>query len=86
MVSFTLRGGTAAAEAFMRAAGHIPFCPSLGELSTTQSHPASTSHRSLSEAARAALGISGGTIRLSVGIESSEAVVAAVDEGLTALA
>ncbi len=86
LVTFTLRGGTTAADAFMRAAERIPFCPSLGELSTTLSHPASTSHRSLSETERAALGITGGTIRLSVGIESSEAVIAAVEQGLAGLA
>jgi cystathionine beta-lyase/cystathionine gamma-synthase len=82
IVTFTLRGGTAAATAFITAARQIGFCPSLGELSTTLSHPESTSHRGLKEQARQALGITGGTIRLSVGIESREAVVAAIDEGL----
>jgi cystathionine beta-lyase/cystathionine gamma-synthase len=82
IVSFTLAGGLPAAEAFMAAATAIPFCPSLGELSTTLSHPESTSHRALSPANRAALGISGGTIRLSVGIESTAAVVEAVGAGL----
>ena len=82
IVSFTLRGGTAAAAAFMAAAPQIPFCPSLGELNTTLSHPESTSHRALSTPARQALGIAGGTIRLSVGIESPQAVVAAIEQGL----
>ncbi|MEX2112943.1 MAG: aminotransferase class I/II-fold pyridoxal phosphate-dependent enzyme, partial [Pirellulales bacterium] len=59
MVAFTLRGGTSAASAFIHAARQIPFCPSLGELNTTLSHPESTSHRSLSPQARNALGISG---------------------------
>ncbi|MES1213582.1 MAG: aminotransferase class I/II-fold pyridoxal phosphate-dependent enzyme [Singulisphaera sp.] len=82
MVSFTLAGGRAAADRFIRAARAIPFAPSLGDLSTTLSHPESTSHRGLSPEARAALGITGGTIRLSVGIESSDAVLAALAEGL----
>jgi cystathionine beta-lyase/cystathionine gamma-synthase len=85
MVSFTLKGGTPAAAAFMKAAARIPFCPSLGELSTTLSHPESTSHRGLSAAARAALGITGGTIRLSVGIESTPAVIEAVQAGLAGM-
>jgi cystathionine beta-lyase/cystathionine gamma-synthase len=85
IVTFTLAGGSAAAGAFMAAAESIPFCPSLGELSTTLSHPESTSHRSLSPEARAALGIAGGTIRLSVGIESCQAVLDAVAEGLAGL-
>jgi cystathionine beta-lyase/cystathionine gamma-synthase len=86
MVSFTLLGGTEAARAFVQAARRIPFCPSLGELNTTLSHPESTSHRAMTPEARSALGILGGTIRLSVGIESTEAVCEAVSEGLAALA
>jgi len=85
MVTFTLAGGEAAAAAFIKAAQQIAFCPSLGELATTLSHPASTSHRALTPSAREALGITGGTIRLSVGIESREAVVAAVRQGLAAI-
>src|SRR5262249_52328425 len=64
MVSFTLRGGAAAARQFITAARNVPFSPSLGDLSTTLSHPASTSHRKLSAEAQAALGITPGTIRL----------------------
>lgn len=85
IVTFTLRGGTPAATAFIQAAHDIPFCPSLGELSTTLSHPESTSHRALSADERARLGIAGGTIRLSVGIESSEAVIEALQRGLAAV-
>jgi cystathionine beta-lyase/cystathionine gamma-synthase len=81
MLAFTLRGGRAAAERFIGAAKQIPFCPSLGDLSTTLSHPESTSHRGLTSEQRAALEITGGTIRLSVGIESPEHVVAALAEG-----
>ena len=86
IVSFTLRDGTQAARAFMASARRIPFCPSLGELSTSLSHPESTSHRSLTALARTALGITGGTIRLSIGIESSESVVEAVAAGLAGVA
>jgi len=81
MVTFTLRGGTAAAQAFMEKS-QIPFCPSLGELSTTLSHPESTSHRGLTPEQRAALGITGGTIRLSVGTESPEFILDAIHRGL----
>lgn len=82
ILSFRLRGGRAAANLFIKNAVDIPFCPSLGEVSTTLSHPESTSHRGLSPAARAELGIDGGTIRLSVGCESSEFVLRALDAGL----
>jgi cystathionine beta-lyase/cystathionine gamma-synthase len=82
MLTFTIAGGTAAATKFIRAAKRIPFCPSLGELSTTLSHPESTSHRLMMSEERAALGIEGGTIRLSVGTESPEFVLDALAEGL----
>lgn len=82
MVSFRLAGGRAAADSFISAANQIPFCPSLGELSTTLSHPETTSHRGLTAEQRAALGITGGTIRLSVGTESIEFIREALKVGL----
>ncbi|MEQ8787711.1 MAG: aminotransferase class I/II-fold pyridoxal phosphate-dependent enzyme [Pirellulaceae bacterium] len=82
MVTFHLSGGRAAADAFLLGAGRIPFCPSLGELSTTLSHPQSTSHRGLTDGEREGLGIHGGTIRLSIGTESPEYVLQAIREGL----
>ncbi|MEK6239512.1 MAG: aminotransferase class I/II-fold pyridoxal phosphate-dependent enzyme [Planctomycetales bacterium] len=85
MVAFDLPGGTEVAAAFIAAAGRIAFAPSLGDLSTTLSHPESTSHRGLTPQQRASLGISGGTIRLSMGIESEAAVLEAVAEGLSVL-
>jgi cystathionine beta-lyase/cystathionine gamma-synthase len=86
MVSFRLAGGRAAADAFIKAAAErIPFCPSLGELSTTLSHPETTSHRAMTAEQRAALGITGGTIRLSVGTESSEYIRRALQDALRAV-
>ncbi|HEX4132551.1 MAG TPA: aminotransferase class I/II-fold pyridoxal phosphate-dependent enzyme [Pirellulales bacterium] len=85
VVTFTLAGGRAASDRFIAAARRIAFCPSLGDLSTTLTHPETTSHRTLTPAARQKLGITGGTIRLSVGIESSEAVIDALNEGLAAV-
>lgn len=82
MVSFRLAGGRTAADAFIAAAKRIPFCPSLGELSTTLSHPETTSHRGMTGDQRAALGITGGTIRLSVGTESIEFIREGLAAGL----
>jgi cystathionine beta-lyase/cystathionine gamma-synthase len=72
MVAFELRQGLDAVRTLLRHAAEIPFCPSLGEVSTTLSHPASTSHRGISATERAALGIGDGTVRLSVGTESTD--------------
>jgi cystathionine beta-lyase/cystathionine gamma-synthase len=85
IVTFCLAGGRAAADAFIAAASRIPFCPSLGEVSTTLSHPETTSHRGLTAEERTGLGISGGTIRLSVGTESVEFIREALAEALAAI-
>jgi cystathionine gamma-synthase len=69
MVSFRLAGGRPEVNRFLRAAEHIPFAPTLGDIGTTLSHPASSSHRALTPEGRAELGITEGFIRVSVGIE-----------------
>lgn len=69
MVSFRLRGGRSEVNRFLQAASHIPFAPTLGDVGTTLSHPASSSHRGLTPEGRADLGITEGFIRVSVGIE-----------------
>src|SRR5262249_30715121 len=50
MLCFELEGGRAAVNRFMHRAPGIPFSPSLGHVSTTISHPATTSHRYVSPA------------------------------------
>jgi len=68
MLCFELAGRDAV-NSFMHKATGIPFSPSLGNYSTTCSHPALTSHRYISPAERARQGITDGLIRLSVGVE-----------------
>lgn len=75
MLSFELRGGRAAAKALTHAAPGLAFAPTLGDIATTLSHPASSSHRALSPQARAALGISEGFFRVSVGVEDIDLLV-----------
>ncbi|ETX14379.1 cystathionine gamma-synthase [Roseivivax halodurans JCM 10272] len=84
MVTFELEGGRAAANAFAKGASDLAFAPTLGDVGTTLSHPASSSHRALTPEARAAIGISEGTFRVSVGLEETEALLAAIDKGLAA--
>jgi len=74
MVSFELEGTRGAANAFTRAADGLSFAPTLGDVGTTISHPASSSHRALTEAARAELGMSEGFFRISVGLEDPQAL------------
>ncbi|WP_127103878.1 trans-sulfuration enzyme family protein [Pararhodobacter zhoushanensis] len=69
MVSFVIEGDRAQANALTRGAPDLAFAPTLGDIGTTLSHPASSSHRALAPEARAALGITEGFFRVSVGIE-----------------
>jgi len=82
MVTFEIAGGRDTVNRFMQALQSIPFAPTLGDVSTIISHPAVTSHRGLTAAARDALGIHEGTIRVSVGVEALSLLE---DEFLTAL-
>lgn len=86
MLSFEIGGGRAAAEALVRAAPHIPFAPTLGDVATTLSHPASSSHRGLRPAERRVLGIGEGLFRVSVGIEDIEMIKAEFEIAIGAAA
>jgi cystathionine beta-lyase/cystathionine gamma-synthase len=57
---------------------------SLGDLNTLVSHPATSSHRALSAEQRLAQGITEGTLRLSVGIEDPDDLIADLDQTLAA--
>jgi len=72
MLSFELRGGKPAVAALFRAlADEIPFSPTLGDVRTTLSYPAGTSHKFMTAAERLEYGIGDGLVRLSVGLESA---------------
>lgn len=74
MVSFEIEGGREAANALARGADGLSFAPTLGDVGTTISHPASSSHRALTPEKRAELGMSEGYFRISVGLEDPEAL------------
>ena len=82
MLCFELSGGREAVNRFMRQAPGIPFSPSLGNTTTTCSHPASTSHRYVSPAERKRQGIGDGLVRLSVGIENLDHIQCEMARGL----
>ena len=73
MVSFELKNKTReAANIFVKQLEGIAFAPTLGDVGTTVSHPASSSHRGLSEIDRLALGITEGFFRVSIGLEDPD--------------
>jgi cystathionine beta-lyase/cystathionine gamma-synthase len=84
MVTFRIPGGQEAADRFVRALKVFIFAESLGGVESLACHPATMSHATLSEAERLAIGITPGTIRLSVGIEDSQDLIEDLDAALDA--
>jgi cystathionine beta-lyase/cystathionine gamma-synthase len=82
MLCFELEGGREAVNRFLRSAPAIPFSPSLGNATTTCSHPGTTSHRYVSPAEKKRQGIGDGLIRLSVGVEDVEQIKKEIAAGL----
>jgi len=76
MLSFELKGGLEAAERFMGRTTLPVIAPSLGGIETLLTRPATTSHSGMPPEERRRLGISDGLIRLSVGIEATEDLIA----------
>lgn len=84
MVCFDLKGGKAAAFAFENALRIIKISNNLGDSKSLITHPATTTHKNLSDEARAELGIGGGTVRLSLGLEDADDLLNDVSEALEA--
>jgi cystathionine beta-lyase/cystathionine gamma-synthase len=85
MVAFDL-GGYAEAKAFLDALRLCLLAESLGGVETLISHPASMTHASVPAEERARIGITDGLVRISVGIEDAEDLIADLDGGLKAAA
>ncbi len=75
MLAFDLRGFAQAARLVRALRGDVPLAPSLGDVATTISHPASSSHAALTPAARKAAGIGEGLVRVSTGIEGTRDIL-----------
>lgn len=82
MLSFRIKDDTEAVNRFMRGLSYIPFAPSLAGVTTSLSYPLGTSHRGLSKELQEKMGITVGFIRLSVGIEDVEELMADLERGL----
>ena len=82
MLCFELSGGRDAVNRFLRQARGVPFSPSLGNTTTTCSHPATTSHRYVSPAEKQRQGITDGLVRLSVGVEDVDDIQREMAKGL----
>ena len=84
VMAFELDGGKDAAWRFIDATRLFSITANLGDARSTITHPATTTHGRLSPEARLAAGISDGAIRISVGLEGGDDLIADLDRGLHA--
>ena len=82
VLAIDLKGGQPAAFRFLNALKIARISNNLGDAKTIVTHPATTTHQRLGEDQRAKLGITPGLVRVSVGIEGTEDLVADVLQGL----
>ena len=82
VVSFTLKGGKAAAFEFMNNLEFIKISNNLGDAKSIITHPATTTHQRLPDDQKALLGIVPGLMRLSVGLEDPSDLIAEIKSAL----
>lgn len=82
IVSFVVRGGREAAWRLIDSTRLLSITANLGDVKTTITHPATTTHGRLSPEERARAGISEGLVRISVGLETIEDIIADLERGL----
>jgi O-acetylhomoserine (thiol)-lyase len=84
LLTFEIRGGLPAGMRFYNELKLIKRLVNLGDAKSLACHPASTTHRQMSPAEQAAAGVGPGSIRLSVGIEHIDDILADLDQALAA--
>lgn len=84
MLSFELRGGFDAAVDFLNAMQLCKFAVSLGTVDTLISHPASSTHKGVAPETRVRAGVTDGLIRISVGTENIEDIMADISQAIAA--
>lgn len=83
MISFEVKGGKEGGMKFVNSLSMIPIAVSLGDAETLVQHPASMTHSVYTEDELKAAGISAGLIRLSVGLENAEDIIADLELGFS---
>ena len=86
MVSFEIKGGIDNVQRFVNALQYFTLAESLGGVESLIAHPATMTHASMDESARATAGIDDSLLRLSVGIEHGDDLVADLAAALDAAA
>ena len=84
VVTFEIEGGKEAAFRFVNALKLIDISNNLGDTKSLITHPETTTHQRLSREARAALGVTSGMLRLSVGLENASDICEDLEQALSA--
>ncbi len=82
MITFEVSGGRGAAIKFLESLRLVSLAEDLGGVKSLAEHPASMTHADIPRAARERIGISEALVRLSVGIEASDDIIADIDQAL----
>jgi O-succinylhomoserine sulfhydrylase len=85
LVTFIIKGGAERGKSFLNSLQMLSLTANLGDTRTIATHPASTTHSKLSDADRAAVGILPGLIRISVGLEHIDDIIADITQALNNL-
>ncbi len=83
MIAFEVKGGISAGKQVMNRVKLCTLAVSLGDCETLIQHPASMTHSTYSQSERASAGITDGLIRLSVGIENADDIIADLDHAMS---
>ena len=83
MIAFELKGGLEAGEKMMNKVEIATLAVSLGNVDTLIQHPASMTHAGMPREARLEAGLTDGLVRLSVGIENVEDIIADLEQAMS---
>ena len=84
MLSFELAGGVSAGKAFVDALTLHSHVANIGDVRSLVIHPASTTHSQLTPEEQLAAGVTPGLVRLAVGIEGIDDIIADLEQGFVA--
>ena len=85
LVGFELGGGKEAGQKFIEALKMFYHVANIGDARSLAIHPASTTHSQLTPEEQLATGVSDGYVRLSIGIEHIDDIIADLDQALAAV-
>jgi len=84
LLNFGVKGGAKAGEKFIEAAQFMSHLANIGDAKTLIIHPASTTHRQMSDEEQRKAGVAPDMVRMSVGIESRDDILWDIDQALSA--